>query len=139
MCKWTSDQPTKQTNKRPFSCFAATGHLFNSIFMNVANESRVSNQSNERASKRQTNKWMNYQTNKQTSEQMNRKSEGKSISESFKLWDFLSFSNQYLGIFLRFFIFLLVFWAPDKQCNIFLSLLAQKQRYIFFSRKEEKI
>ncbi len=80
-----------------------------------------------------------------------RKSEGKSISESFKLWDFLSFSNQYLGIFLRFFIFLLVFSEHLTNSAIFflsllvykkynfLSLLSHKQRYIFFPKKRRKI
>ena len=49
-------------------------------FLNVANE-RTSNQKNKQMNKQMPNEQPN-------AEQTNRKSEGKSVFESFKLWDF---------------------------------------------------
>ena len=63
-----------------FCCFAASGRVINSKFLNVANE-RTSNQKNKQMNKQMPNEQPN-------AEQTNRKSEGKSVFESFKLWDF---------------------------------------------------
>ncbi len=152
-----SERPSVRTCERAinhsFCGFAASGHVVKIKIcerckrtieqLNKQNSDQTNERMNEPPNKR-TNERTNERTNKR--QETNRKSEGKSVIESFKLFDYTMFNMiiqtkicyLFQILFWHLFAFLLNFIFTSNRAIFFLSLLVYKQGYIFFPKKRRK-